>query len=210
MDVIIVTNGDIVDLKHIKNTLKDKYIICADGASKYLRNIEVIPDLLVGDFDSIDDDDLSWMKNNGVSYEKFPTRKDQTDTELAVEYAIKNKPKTITIIGALGSREDHSLANVMLLYKIVQHDIRGSIIDKNNEIYITKNSIHIEGEIGEMLSIIPITPIVSGVTLKGLEYPLMNKTIAMGSTLGISNIFEKNKVEIHVDEGVLLIIKSKE
>lgn len=212
MEVVIIANGDIKDLRYIKEIIQNKYIICADGAAKYLRQLNIIPNLLVGDFDSINSNDLSWMKEKGVSYEKFPSRKDQTDTELALEYAFKisPKPKCIIIIGALGSRQDHSLANIMLLYNILQQGIEGKIINEDNEIMITKSHVSVKGKIGELLSIIPLSPIAKGVTLEGLEYPLKNRDIPMGSTLGISNVFAENYAHIFIKEGVLLIIKSKE
>lgn len=210
MEIAIITNGNIHNLELMKRMIQDKYIICADGAAKYLVQSSIAPHLLVGDFDSIDSSHLLWMKNQGVTLEKFPTKKDATDTELAVEYAIKMKPKSITIIGALGSRQDHSIANVMLLNKILQHKIQGKIIDENNEITITDSVLEVEGELGETISIIPLSNTVKGVTLKGLEYPLVNRDIPMGSTLGISNVFSSKMATIAVVEGTLLIIKSKE
>ena len=212
MDVVIIANGDIDDINYIKDILKDKYIICVDGGAKYLRYINVLPNVLIGDLDSIDTIDLEWIKKGEVKYKKFPTKKDETDTELALEYAfnISPKPKSITIIGALGSRQDHSMANIMLLYNILKQKIVGKIVDKNNEIMITDSSIKVQGEIGDLLSIIPISTIVRGVTLKGLEYQLVNRDMYLGSSLGISNVFASDNAEIHIKEGLILVIKSKE
>ncbi|AOY77364.1 thiamine diphosphokinase [Clostridium formicaceticum] len=210
MEIVIVANGDINCLRYIEGTISNKYIICADGAARYLRRIKVVPNLLVGDFDSIHPEDLGWMQQQGVECRKFPSRKDQTDTELAVAYAFELKPKSITIIGALGSRQDHSLANVMLLWKILQEGIEGKIIDEKNYITITNSKLDIEGKVGETISIIPLTNSVKGVTLKGLEYPLKDRDIALGSTLGISNVFAEKKAVISVKTGVLLVIKSRE
>ncbi|SDK43258.1 thiamine diphosphokinase [Natronincola ferrireducens] len=213
MEVIIIANGDIEDLEYVRNIATDKYIICADGAAKYLTQLLIIPNLLVGDLDSIASQDLDWMMEKGVNFKKFPTRKDQTDTELAVEYALDLQPKAITIIGALGSRQDHSLANVMLLWKILNssnNSIKAKIINEKNEIMITNSTLSVRGEIGEVLSIIPLTDIVKGVTLKGLEYPLENKDIVRGSTLGVSNVFATDKAYISIEEGILIIIKSRD
>lgn len=210
MEIVIITNGDIKNLEFMKKRIQGKHIICADGAAKYLVQSSIVPHLLVGDLDSIDPNDLLWMKNQGVACEKFPARKDATDTELAVEYAIKMQPESITIFGALGSRQDHSIANVMLLNRILQHKIQGKIIDENNEIMITDSVLSIEGEIGETISIIPLSDIVKAVTLKGLDYPLFNRDIPRGSTLGVSNVFSSQKATISLEEGTLLIIKSRE
>lgn len=210
MEIAIVTNGEIKNLELLKRVIQDKYIICADGAAKYLMKINSIPDLLVGDFDSINSNDLQWMKDQGVACKKFPARKNATDTELALEYAMKMKPQSITLLGALGSRQDHSIANIMLLYQMLQNKIQGKIIDENHEIIMIDNEIQIEGEIGDTISILPITPIVYGVTLKGLEYPLIDQDIMMGSSLGISNVFSSSKAIITLKKGILLVIKSRE
>ena len=212
MEVVIIANGEINDLQYIQKIIQDKYIICADGAAKYLRQINMVPDLLVGDFDSISSDDLLWMKSKKVNYEKFPPRKDQTDTELALEYAFKilPKPKSIIIAGGLGSRWDHSLANIMLLNNILDQGIEGKIISDNDEIILTETNISINGEIGELLSIIPLTSVVKGITLEGLEYPLQNRDITISSTVGISNVFTANVAKIFIEKGRLLIIKTKE
>ncbi|AKL95528.1 thiamine pyrophosphokinase ThiN [Clostridium aceticum] len=210
MEIVIIANGNIDNLAYIENIIKNKYLICADGAAKYLRKINVVPNLLVGDFDSIDSEDLLWMKENKVQYEKFPSRKDQTDTELALEYAFQLNPKSITMIGALGSRQDHSIGNIMLLWRILQQGVEGKIVDENSYITITNSRIYVQGEIGEHISIIPLTNPVKGVTLEGLEYPLKDRDIDQGSTLGISNVFIQKEAVISLKEGVLLVIKSKE
>ena len=212
MEVVIIANGEINDLQYIQKIIQDKYIICADGAAKYLRQINMVPDLLVGDFDSISSDDLLWMKSKKVNYEKFPPRKDQTDTELALEYAFKilPKPRSIVIVGGLGSRWDHSLANIMLLNNILDQGIEGKIISDNDEIILAETNISINGEIGELLSIIPLTSVVKGITLEGLEYPLQNRDIKISSTLGISNVFTAKVAKIFIEKGRLLIIKTKE
>jgi len=212
MEVVIIANGEINDLQYVQEIIQDRYIICADGAAKYLRQINMVPDLLVGDFDSISSDDLLWMKAKKVNYEKFPPRKDQTDTELALEYAFKilPKPRSIVIVGGLGSRWDHSLANIMLLNNILDQGIEGKIISDNDEIILAETNISINGEIGELLSIIPLTSVVKGITLEGLEYPLQNRDIKISSTLGISNVFTAKVAKIFIEKGRLLIIKTKE
>lgn len=210
MEIVIITNGDIRSLDFIRRNIYNKYIICVDGAARYLTKIKIVPDLLIGDFDSIDSEDLLCIKNQGAVCQRFPAKKDATDTELALEYGIQLKPKSITILGALGSRQDHSIANIMLLYKMLQHKVKGKIIDENNEMMITDSFLSIKGKVGENISIIPLSKMAKGVTLTGLEYLLVNKDISMGSSLGISNVFSSEDATISVEEGILLIIKSKE
>ena len=208
MEVTVVTNGYIENMDILKSIIKNSdYVICADGAAKYLMNINIYPDLLVGDLDSIDDDALRWIENGKVKLERFPVKKDMTDTELAIEFALKQSPHKINIVGAIGSRMDHSLGNIMLLYKIHKMGTAARIINEINDMTITDSNIKIEGKIGQTVSIIPIGGDVSGVTLEGLEYPLNDCNIHMGSSLGISNRFIKDTATISVKEGTLLVIK---
>lgn len=211
MKVVIVTNGDIKDTDHLKKVLEGATkIICADGAAKYLRELSIIPHMLVGDFDSIDPEVLDWMQQQGATPFKYPERKDATDTELALDYALLEKPEEIVIVGGVGSRWDHSLGNIFLLKKLLDNRVRGSIVNEVNEITIMNASLELEGKAGDIISIIPFSEEVKGVNLYGLEYPLVDRDISMGSSLGISNRLIQEKARITLREGVLLVIRSKE
>jgi len=211
MKVVVVTNGDIKDLTFLKKILADaSTIICADGAAKYLKEINIAPHLLLGDMDSIDEENLQWVESSGISLIRFPARKDATDTELAVDYAVDMKPHEIIIVGGVGSRWDHSLSNIFLLKKLLAHRIKARIVNELNDMTIINDSIELEGEIGETLSIVPISEEVKGVNLYGLEYPLVERDFSMGSSLGISNRFKEAKVKITLREGVLLVIRAKD
>lgn len=208
MEVTVVTNGHIENMDILKSVVENSdYVICADGAANYLKSLNIFPNLLVGDLDSINNDTLEWIKNSEVELKQFPVKKDMTDTELAIEFALKQSPNKINIIGAIGSRMDHSLGNIMLLYKIHKMDIKARIINEMNDITITNSIIKVEGKAGQTISIIPIGGNVKGVTLEGLEYPLTNHNIDMGSSLGISNRFINNTATISVKEGILLVVK---
>lgn len=211
MKVVIVTNGEINDTEYLRNIIAEaSMIICADGAAKHLIKIDIAPDMLVGDFDSIAEEDLKWMETRGVKLVRFPTRKDSTDTELAVDYALEQNPLEIILIGGVGSRWDHSLSNIMLLKKLLRHNVKGRIVNELNDITITQDSLELEGDIGDIVSILPVSEVVKGVNLYGLEYPLENRTIPMGSSLGISNKFKNQRAKITLEEGILLVIKAKE
>lgn len=208
MEVTIVTNGYIKNIDILRSVIHNSnYVICADGAAKYLMDLDTYPDLLVGDLDSINNDALEWIKKGKVNVKQFPVKKDMTDTELAIEFALEQSPNTITIIGAIGSRMDHSLANIMLLYKIHKMGVRARVINEVNDITITDSNIKIAGKVGQTISIIPIDGAVKGVTLDGLEYPLIDHDIIMGSSLGVSNRLVKDTATISVKEGTLLVIK---
>jgi len=211
MKILIISNGSITDYNFYNNIIKRvDFIICADGGAKHLKKIGIIPNIIVGDLDSIDEKDINYYKSKDVEFLKFPVNKDATDTELATEVALSLHPTDIIYIGTLGSRMDHTLANIFLLVKLLNLNIKGKIINENNEIFIIKNEIEISGSRDEFLSIIPITNFVRGITLSGLEYPLNNANIKLGSSIGISNQFKNDIARIKIQEGLLIVIKSKD
>ncbi len=215
MKITIVTNGKIENLSWLKTKLKEKpgedhFVICADGAAKYLKSIDFVPDLLVGDLDSIDEDAKLWMEERAVPLKKFPAKKDQTDTEIALEYSLSKKPEEIEVLGAFGSRMDHTLGNVQLLEGFYDPNIPIRLMDGQNEMWLLKNHTKIVGRKDENLSIIPITESVTEVTLKGFEYPLKSVELFRGHTLGISNIVIEDEAEISFKEGKMLAVIAKD
>lgn len=208
MEVVVVANGEIININFLKYVLKNSdHIICADGAAKYLMDLNIYPDLLIGDLDSINEKTLKWVEKNNIKIQRFPVKKDMTDTELAVESALKQNPNKITIIGAIGSRLDHSLGNIMLLYKIHKLGIDAAVVNEINYITIVSDVLKMKCRIGEIISIIPVGGDARGVTLEGLKYPLNDHNIKMGSSLGISNKSVSEEIIISVKDGILLVVK---
>lgn len=211
MRVLIVSNGSIGNYHFYKKILKEAdFIICADGGAKHLFNLNTIPNIIVGDLDSISNEIKTYYKLKNVEFIKFPTKKNATDTELATEIALSKKPSEIIYIGSIGNRMDHTLANILLLLRLIKKGVNGKIIDEKNEIYLVKDDLEVIGTHQDFLSLIPITEKVQGITLHGLEYPLNDAEIIQGSTLGISNKFSHNKAQIRLDSGLLLVIKSQD
>jgi len=214
MRYIIVSNGDISNYGFYKSIIDSAdYIICADGGAKHLIKMNIIPNVIIGDLDSIHEDDKVIFFDNNVKFHKFPANKDATDTELAVDYAISHNPKEIILIGVIGSRMDHSIANITLLKKILGHGIRGRIINENNEICILNdeyNEIVLTREKHYYLSLVPLCNRVEGITLEGFKYPLINAKINLGSSLGVSNEFDRDEAKVKIQSGVLLVIKARD
>ena len=211
MKCVIIASGDLDLTPRIRQIIKTaQIIICADGGARHLRMLNILPHVLIGDFDSIHADDKAFLKIKRVKQIKFPVKKDQTDSELCVLWALEQKATDITLLGVIGSRLDHSLANVFLLKKLAEQNIQARIIDKNNELVIVCDSIELEGKPGDLLSLIPISDKVTGITLKGLEYSMENGQIEVGSSIGISNHFVKNRATISIKTGQLIVTKSKD
>jgi thiamine pyrophosphokinase len=211
MKCVIIANGDLDYSDDTYRIIKDaQLIICADGGAGHLRALNILPNVLIGDFDSIDSKDKLFFENKKIKTITFPSKKNHSDTELCVSYAIEQKATEITLLGVTGTRLDHTMANISLLTKLAKLKISARIIDKNNEIHIVTDRLQLQGRPGDLFSILPITQKVTGVTLKGLEYPLVKATIKMGSSLGLSNVFKKNSASIFVEKGILIVTKSKD
>lgn len=210
MNICIILNGEIKDYKEIKSKILNEnydYIICCDGGSNHAYNMDLKVDYIIGDLDSIKEDVISHYKSLDVKFKQFPTKKDQTDMELGIYLASTLKAKRIDFIGALGGRIDHTIANINILSYIKDLKIEARIISEKEIIYFIRNEkINIKGEIGELLSIIPINNDAKNITLEGLEYPLKDATMKYSLPLGISNVFIKNECMIQVLDGSLLII----
>ncbi len=211
MRAVLVCNGSISDYNIIKNHIKsDDYIISVDGGARHLRTMGVIPNILIGDFDSASSYDLQYFVELGINNYKFPAEKDMTDTELAIEKAVDMGADELLFIGAMGSRMDHSLANVLLLKKCMDIGLKACIVDENNRIYITNSTITIKNQEGYKLSLIPVSERVTGVTTYGLRYRLDNATMHLATSWGVSNEFLEDEVTVTIDEGILLVCVSRD
>lgn len=213
MKACILLNGKVKDTEFVKDTIKDNaydYIICADGGAKHLYNLKLIPDYILGDLDSLEAHIVDYYKKNGVNFKKFPQRKNETDTQLCVHLAKHLMVSEIHLIGALGGRIDHTVANINLMYYIKELGMSPLIKGKDEEIYIIENEkIRLNAKKGNTISILPIKGDVSGVTLENLEYPLENADIKFGNPIGLSNVMENDYFSVKVDKGSLIIIINK-
>jgi len=206
--VVIIASGPIDNLNALKSELVDAYIVSVDGGLNHLHSIGVKPHVIIGDFDSVDKNLLSTYAD--VKTYSHPTRKDRTDSEIAIDYAIDMKPKEVILMGMTGHRIDHMMTNIHLLKRFWNHDILAYVLDNNNKIYYCSGDMNLEGDIGDLLSIIPISQSIHGVKTFGLEYPLNHETLHFHESRGVSNVFYTKKVRIETDSGEFFIILSKD
>ena len=213
MDVLIVSGGNI-DIEFLKDVLKSNYdsIIAVDKGLESLHKLNKTPNAIVGDFDSVSKDLIKFYENKNIPINAYKSEKDFTDTELGLDLAISLNPDKITIVGAIGTRLDHTLSNVHILTKCLEKNIVCEMIDSYNKVYLINNKKEIEKKncYGKFFSIIPLTSEVQGITLKGFKYPLENYTLSIGKSLGISNEIVENTVIVEVKSGILIAIESKD
>ncbi|HOM02131.1 MAG TPA: thiamine diphosphokinase [Acetivibrio sp.] len=211
MYALIVCNGSIIDYSYHRKFFDEAdFIVCVDGGALHLKKLGIKPDVLLGDFDSIEDKQLEYYREQKVTILEFPTEKDMTDTELAVDTAIDRGYKDIVIIGGTGTRLDHTLSNIFLLKKMLDRGVKGRVVNEYNEIFLITDSVEVEAEEGCYLTLLPLTSKVEGITTKGLYYPLKGETIEMGSSRGVSNCFIAPTAQISITSGILMVVKTRE
>ena len=152
------------------------------------------------------------QNNFQIIFHKYNPEKDNTDTDIALKLAIQLKSSNITIMGALGKRMDHALANIHILKETLEVGIPCEIRDSYNKIYLIKDNITLtkNNTYGKYISLIPLTTTVEGITLKGFKYPLNNACLSIGLSLGVSNEIVEEVATIELKEGILIVIESKD
>ena len=223
--VLIVTGGDInIDFirEYIKTLSYDK-VFAVDKGLEAVYALGITPDVMIGDFDSVDgavlkyyDDKITSDMSNTIKIE-HPVMKDDTDTALAVRYAMDNEADRITILGFNGSRMDHVLANIGLLTQTVKNGCYCEMVDETNRIRIIDPQynckeviINKDEQFGEYISLIPLKDKVNGITMEGVLYPLNSSVVTKGSTLTISNQITEKTARILIEDGAALLIESRD
>ena len=156
--------------------------------------------------DSLNDEARQQLTAAGCHFEISPTRKDQTDLELALQYAIEQKATRISILGALGGRLDQTLANVLLLTLPLLNQVEARIVEGHQTAWLIRDRSTIHGNSGDTISLIPLGGDAHGVTSEGLDYPLNDATLPSGPSLGISNVLSGLQARVTVRDGMILAI----
>ena len=213
---VIVLGGIIKDYSFLAKNISlhasdDTILVAVDSGANHLNEINVAPDLLIGDFDSISSDSLEAFEL--VEKISFPVEKDQTDGELAIREVIKRGCTLIILYGAGGGRTDHLLCNLMLLELAASFIVAARIENEGETIYLISNScpsVPMLVDEKSIISLIPVSPVVSGISTFGLKYELNNEKLERGSCRGISNVpvnaVGNTLVNVCVDDGKLLVI----
>ena len=188
-------------------------IIVCDRGLEALYKLKIIPNHVVGDFDSVSPEILEFYKKQSqIIFHTYHPEKDNTDTDIALKLAIRLKSSKITIMGALGKRMDHAIANIHILKDALEANIPCQIIDEHNRIYLINKEITLEKDkiYGKYVSLIPLTSEVEGITLTGFKYPLENYTLPIGTSLGISNEIIEDRAHVEMKKGILIVIESRD
>ena len=204
----VVVNGAIEDYRWARSAiLACDYLIAVDGGGNHIHAMGLFPDLVLGDLDSITAAAKEAFSAHGCSFMTYPSAKDASDLQLALEHAASLHPRQIILLGALGKRFDHAYGNVLLLNFFTDRGIHVVILDETHEIQVIDSQVNFSGMAGDTLSLFSLTPTTLGVTTHGMAYPLKHESLHMGDTRGLSNIIKDPEASVSLDKGRLLAIR---
>lgn len=209
MKIGVIANGT-WDVAWGTHVLKEvDFLICADGGANSAAKSGCMPDLLVGDLDSISPENLTLCENSKCIIERFPCNKDETDLELALgraeAKASLSGEQDIWLYGATGKRIDHFLGNLALMEAYANKGLRIHLVDAEHHLWIIQGAECIRGYKGQGISLIALTE-RAVVSTEGLYYPLQNEAIFRISPRGISNVFLGDEAVVKVHEGWVLVV----
>lgn len=206
MKAIVIAGGSLSEPAFYKPFFGEAdLVVCADSGYLHCKALGIIPDLIIGDFDSSSIGGVP----QGVPVTKLPVEKDETDLHACINYAIEQGADEILLFGARGTRLDHSLAAISLVYMGLLRGVTIRTVDEHNEMFMFTGETVIPKKEGYKLSLLPITP-AEGIYADGVYYPLTGQNMDWGNPYGVSNEFTADVAKIKVESGVLMAILSRD
>lgn len=181
-------------------------VVAADGGVDAARALGLAVDVAVGDFDSVTGAGLAAVEGAGARLQRHPAAKDATDLELALETALELGAARIFVVGAAGGRLDHLLSTLLLFGHRRWEAVELDALLGSARAHVIRSDRSLEGEPGELVSLLPLHGRAEGVVTKGLRYPLRGETLYPGSTRGVSNELLGTEAQVSLTDGVLLAI----
>lgn len=186
-------------------------VICCDSGLRHAKALGIRPDYIVGDFDSVTPEVWEYYKGQEIPVRQFPTRKNETDMELGVLLALELGAEELALFGGIGDRFDHTLANAHYLLSLLKKGVRARLVDEKNCVEVIDRHLTVCGKVGDIVSTIPLSMEVRGITLKGFSYPLTDFDLSLDDDyIAVSNVLAEERAEIDIREGYLFVIRSRD
>lgn len=215
---LIVANGAIRKPDLLSKILRKDYgidenctVVAADGGARHCLSLRFLPDIIIGDMDSINIKILEKFKNDTKEIRLISSKpqKDESDTQMALDHLVQKGFDPIIIAGALGDRMDHSFANLVLLSSGDYDGVDIRMVTEESEISVIKNTTKISGEIGKTVSLFSLSPYTFFISTTGLKYRLKNEKLLFCPARGLSNEFTRVNATIKISEGQLLVVRER-
>ncbi|MGI6130392.1 MAG: thiamine diphosphokinase [Bacillota bacterium] len=187
-------------------------VICADGGVEACRALGLSPHILTGDLDSASDSLIEWVRDCGACVRRYPTDKDRTDMELALDEAIALGSRVITVTGVTGGRIDHTLANIDLCLCYAGRGANLTAVEEWGEMFFLAGpvrTVSMSGSVGDIVSLIPRCGNARAVRTSGLYYSLDGEDLQYGASRGVSNYMSGPVARVRIDEGELLVVHTR-
>lgn len=207
---VIFVNGVVKDYKLIFPQLQARdFIMAADGGLKHVHKLKLKPALVIGDMDSISASDLDIAEFQQTEIIRFEKDKNETDLELGIRIAMDRGYREILIVAGLGGRLDQTIANLLLMMHPDFEKCHIVFDDGVERVCLLRDELEIKGNIGDLVSIIPLGDDCEGVTTQNLKYPLIKETLTQNKTRGISNEITASPARITLTSGLALCIQTR-
>ena len=207
MQAVVALAGEIHDSPIVRSALNGaSLIVAADSGANRLRKLGILPHVVIGDFDSLAGEDLFHLKSVGVEFEHHPDPEQRTDGDVAIEYALTRGATSIIIVGLFGGpRYDHAVANLYLLTHPSLRQIPTWTVDGWTALTVLNgdgvSQAHLQGSIGDYVSITAVSEKVEGITTVGLKWPLQDAIFTRGLNEGTSNELINDRAMIQISRG---------
>ena len=206
LHIVVFAGGELGEVMPADVPRHD-FAIAADSGLHQALVLDVLVDLVVGDMDSVSPAEIHEAEGLGAKIERFPSEKDETDLELALDRAVALTPDVVTVIGGAGGRFDHWLGNVMLMTSRKYAGVELRYIGGTCVMTVVRGERQLTGEPGSFVSLLAVSGDATGITTSGLKYALTDGVLEAGSVLGMSNEFVTQVASVTVEYGVVVAIQ---
>ncbi len=207
MRALIITQGPARGRRALRRLAASAdVVLAADGGARTARLAGVVPHEIVGDLDSLDDATRRWAARCRIRRRVFPRAKEATDAELALRQARRRGARLVWFFGAVAGRLDQTLANVLLLFAARRLKVAARLTDGREVAFLVDGAVEVQGRRGDTVSLLPLSPVVRGVTTVGLRYRLRRGVLHRGSTRGLSNEMTASVAAVRITAGDLLVV----
>lgn len=216
MNTVLICGGEINDefARKCLKKINPEWIVGVDKGLEFCYRNQIVPNWILGDFDSISPEVIEWYKKQEeIPIKQYKPEKDDTDTRLGIELAMKLGSDKIFLLGATGGRLDHYMGNLQSLLILAKEGKEGWILDEQNAITVRKAGkigITKKEQFGKYVSFFSMGDEVTGLSLRGFKYPLNQYTLKNSDGLAVSNEILEDEAEIEFKTGELMIVESRD